>query len=428
MASRLSCGGDGDGGDDEDDDDEDFSSEEDFDELPERETHHRCDMSQLDMSKALRVAVHQEEVGFFDPKETDRLKQLITGDDKFFLRAWRRKLDPHGTLECPFPKFCKVCVDIGFVKSADSLYAIPREFTNITLMQVNPEMGGLLESFRRWIVMKYHSNAVFYDAFDQDGSNRISPDEFVDSCASEGFSGTHDELCEIFACCDWEGDGEISRDEVVFLETDPVVKERELQQIKRRKQYEIDKLRADSYTEELANKRPMHDRKAIRPWLSRSFEIMPEIQRHVKAMQDKTKLDKGLSARVSFIHRIRMLHGNEITAWRRVLDVDAKFVVTESRFRQLCRQLDVQGDVNALWYNLDPDHDGTLTLEQLSVQPAVLLASFRGWAVQNFGSCMGLWESPECTAKRKKKHAWKHKMSRPVSLLTYTILFDIDNS
>jgi Ca2+-binding EF-hand superfamily protein len=365
----------------------------------ERETHHRgCvfanPLHDDVQSEALRAGVAQEVSGFFDEKDTERLQRLLLNlGDGFALKGWRRKFDPEGALGIPFTKFCKVSVEIGFVKRAAELHARPRDFSSIMLQQVIPELGALMESFRRWISLKYKDHGNFFDALDPEHKNKVSREDFVSSCRLKGFHASETELLELFTCCDQEGHGYIIRDDVVFLEHDAAFKERELMHIKRRKQYEVEKLQSDNYVQELANEVSSHNRQATRPWVARTFEEMPVIQRQVQGMCEKKRVKKGVESRVAFIRHIRRLHGSEVTSWRRVLDSDAKFLVSEGRFRQLCRQLDFKGDMKALWYSLDPDHDGTLSLEQLSPQAAILLASFRQWIVERFGSCIKLWDA-----------------------------------
>lgn len=386
------------------DSEEESSDDEEEPETFTRERNGRGAVRDVEVSKALRVVVDQEGHGFFEQKETDRLKKvLMRAGDGFALRGWRRKFDNEGNLEISFAHFCKVSVDMGFVRRSADLYAIPREFTNITLVHVNPHLGGLLESFRRWLTLKYHGHANFFYNFDLSGATTISPEDFFESCHKEGFSATERELGEIFACCDWEGHGVITRDDVVFLETYATVRNRELLQIKKRKQYEFDKVLIDHYSREMNAERLGH-RQAMRPWIAGLFEVMPEIQRQRRVMNEKTRVRRGCECRLDFIRHIRRLNGNEVMAWRRLLDVDAKFEVPEIRFRKFCRHIDFHGDLNALWYNFDPDHDGTLSLQQIAPQGADLLASFRKWVVEEFGSCVAVWEHPGALAARKKAH------------------------
>lgn len=342
-----------------------------------------------------------EESGFFNYKDAVRLARLLkAAGDGSVLRGWRYRFDNGGNLNIPFLQFCRIALDIGFVKRVDELYCMPREFTNISLTQVNPQLGGLLESFRRWILLRYHGHASFFDSIDREHHNEVTEEGFINSCLSEGFSAQQGELKEIYACCDWQGNGVITRDDIVYLEHDTTVREREMEQIRLRKRYEFDKYLSDNYTQEMVNPLPPAHRQAIRPWIARQFEERPEIQRKCKAIHEKNRLRKGLEMRLEFIRLLRKMHGNEITAWRRMMDTEGKFSVTEARFRKVCRSIDFCGNVNALWYSFEPDHNGTIPLEKLSPHAADVLASFRAWAVNTFGCCAALWQSPECIALR----------------------------
>jgi len=357
------------------------------------------------LSKVLQGSVVQVGRPFFKEAEIDRLQKLLeAAGDGFVLRGWRRKFDNTGALQAPFPKFCRVCVEIGFVRNTTDLYNMPRDFSNITLSHVTPHFSGVLASFQKWIHAKYRDVATFFDVFDPDHKNKISIEDFIEACVGEGYAATELEFCELFACCDWEGNGAIIRDNVVYLETDLMIKDREMAQIKKRKQYEFDQLFLSTYAEERENPLPAGHRNAIRPWIAKHFEEMPEIRLQNRVIRLQNRARKGLEARMEFVRKIRRFCGNEVTAWRRLLDVDEKFIVSEAVFRQVCRNLDFSGDVNALWSNFDPDHDGTLSLEQLSPESADVLASFRRWLIVGFGSCVAFWQSPECLAKRRKAH------------------------
>jgi len=355
--------------------------------------------------RVLQVRVDDEEQfqAFLGIREQKRIVQLFAKRGHgSCLRGWRKLLDREGLLEVPFAKFCEVCVQTGVVKGAQELMVLPRDFTVIALNKAMPHGGIPLQLFRKWMVGRYENHSSFFEAMDPDGRGQVSREGFVDFCKVGGYDGVREEVEEIYGCCDVDNKGYILPHEVVFMELDIKLRDRELAMVRRNREQEHENFLANFYNDQNAKKIPVSNRLFQRPWMSHHFEDLPEIDMRRRFVKEQKKVFDGLEARATYMRYLRKLYGTEAIAWRRGLDKDNKFIVSEAQFRAHCRQIDFEGDVDALLYSLDPDRDGTVTLAQISVHAANLLAQFHSWAHRMFGSCAALWDCPVSVSRRTK--------------------------
>jgi len=363
-----------------------------------------CELSSQRLEKAISKTSHNTEKAFLGSQAEQRLlHHLAERGGGSSLRGWRRELDPDGSLDVNFPEFCRAATKMGFVGDAQELFGLDEDAARLTLKEITPELGGLLENFRLWISKEFGGHAGFFTAFDTRNTGHITKEQFVELCPTHGFEIPEWGLEELFGCCDVDEQGTISKDEVVFLETDKKTRELEIYKCKSRGKDEYQKLLAWVYNDEARRNYPATHRLAARPWLARSFEQLPAIVRQRKEARHRIHKERSLEARISFLRHLRDTFGNEVRAWRRGLDPNGIFEVSEATIRKYCRQVDFKGDVDALWKSLDKAGDGAFRLEELCVHAADALASFQAWAFKAYGSCLALWDCPEIAAGRKTR-------------------------
>lgn len=359
-----------------------------------------------DALRAGATAAHTQESQhgpIFKPAAETRLKdKLEIAGHGSALRGWRWLLDPDGTLEVPWNDLDQACKTMGFVKSEEELldYLQSSPAISVELAQVLSELGVVVEMFRRWMTEMYGGQNAFFNVLDVDSTGTITQDHFVKTVRTEGFTVTEHELQELFCFCDIIHKNYITRDLTIFLETDPVIRERELLKLKLNQKYEQDRILVSCYKEDNL---PMGHRLAIRPWMKHKYEALPTIARQRVVAREGVLRQNGLQARTRFIKQLRSFHATEMRAWRRGIDPEGKFTVTRSAFKQFCRKIQFEDDINALWTSFDPYAEGVLQVEQFSLQAADVLASLRTWAHRSFGSLAGLFQTPEAIARRQKR-------------------------
>jgi len=59
-------------------------------------------------------------------------------------------------------------------------------------------------------------------------------------------------------------------------------------------------------------------------------------------------------------------------------------------------------EISHLWQSLDTDSDGKVRMEELCSPRAEVLAKFKEWSRQKFGTSMALWETPEAVRARAR--------------------------
>lgn len=76
--------------------------------------------------------------------------------------------------------------------------------------------------------------------------------------------------------------------------------------------------------------------------------------------------------------------------------------MTLTDIRKYCRQVDLPVEISHLWQSLDTDSDGKVRMEELCSPRAEVLAKFKEWSRQKFGTATALWETPEAVRARAR--------------------------
>lgn len=339
-----------------------------------------------------------------DKKESDQdrlIVELIKKGGGSFLRGWRRELDADGSLDVNFQDFCVAAQRIGFTGDIKLLFGSNTGNSKfLSLEDLSPEIGKLMKRFREFVQDSYGGPVEMYSQFDVAGRTRLTKEMFVSACQRAGFQASDREFDEIFSCCDVSGNGTISQEEVLFLETDRTLRELASFKAKRNQKEKHLKLMCWAYREDgLRALSPTH-RLAQRPWLAHNFDQLPLLVHQSKVEWKRETDRRNLEARIEFIRHLRDTYGNEVRAWRAGLDPQGAFQLNSQEIRSYCRKHDLHVDSGDLWKSLDKDCDGYFRLEELCVGAADVLASFQHWAHETFGSCAAIWDTEEMVNAR----------------------------
>lgn len=335
------------------------------------------------------------------PSDRERLvAMLIKRGNGSFLRGWRKEFDPDGSLDINFIDFCTAAQRIGFTGDARLLFAADQNAKHLNLEELEPQRGNMMRKFREWVRETFGGPVEMYSAFDVAGRTRLTFDMFKSACERHGFDAEEADFHELFNCCDLNGTGTVSQEEVIFLENDNQLRQMAMLKAKKSQKEKHLKLMCWAYHED--GQRPVSatHRLAQRPWLAENFEQLPMLVHHRRVEWQREANRRGLEARICFIRHLRETYSNEVRAWRNGLDPTTKFELTAKDIRAYCRKHDLQLDTADLWKSLDKDCDGFFRLEELSVNAADVLASFQHWAVSAFGSTAAIWDMPEMIEAR----------------------------
>jgi len=100
----------------------------------------------------------------------------------------------------------------------------------------------------------------------------------------------------------------------------------------------------------------------------------------------------GESAKEDFFEILRRKYGTLTRAWRTALDSDASGLLDA---REFCAAMDVigfVGNARSLWYNLDDDQSGHISLSEIDAPAAQALEKFRARCTKHFGSMDLAWK------------------------------------
>jgi hypothetical protein len=225
----------------------------------------------------------------------------------------------------------------------------------LRLRELSVEDYQCLEDFRRWADSAFGGALeVFKVATDGRPTAVMSFLEFEEVCRSNGFNGDWRKLFFSCLCPDSYEKGASIRD-VAYLET---------KAIKR--------------------KEAMDPGFVIQQHSSKAAAMKIRTRKQRLKQQQAEALEE-------FLKKLRKAHGGSlIRGWRRVLDQSGNLAVSKTELLKGCRMIAFSGDVVSLWRAMDVDSDGIVMLEEVDVQLALVLASFKKWATEENGSCVGM--------------------------------------
>jgi len=277
------------------------------------------------------------------------------------LKAWRFILDPSGDGELLYPEFIEAVASMppwygdvtilwtGLMRRARA-YA---DDSVVRLRELSVEDAECLDNFKQWADMAFGGALeVFKAATDGRPNTVMTFFEFAEACRSNGFDGDCQRI--FYGCLSPDGsDKGVSIRDIAYLESKAIT----------RKEAMDPGFVLQQNSAKAAAKR-MRQRK----------------QRLQQAQADA--LDE-------FLRKVRKAHnGSLIRGWRRVLDANGNLAISKTELLKGCQKIAYNGDVVALWKAMDIDDDGIVQLEEVDVQLALVLASFKKWASEENGSCV----------------------------------------
>jgi len=318
------------------------------------------------------------------------------------LRGWRRELDPDGTLLVPCKEVASCCKRLNFSGNVADLTCGAQ---SLTLEELASEDGQSLNRFRNWMKENFGGPAEMFEEFDIAQITILTFDAFQRGCkrsrplCQQGYPHMK-ELRDIYSCCDPDDAAEVRKEDLMFLETDPVKRSADMAKKAGAAQKDkYKKMQAEGYADGMADY-PAHHRCAGRPWMAVIFAELPSVVCS-KREDRRNKLDRDEKQnKVAFIKHLRKQFGNEVRAWRRELDKEGAFSIPFKDFANFCLRFEVDVNARSLWKAIDGDRDDCLRLEEVAPVAADVLAKFQLWARNEFGSATAMWDQPASVEAR----------------------------
>lgn len=254
-------------------------------------------------------------------------------------RAWRCLLDSQGSMKVVRKHFFKQVSALGWKGDVASLWhALDWDDSGTThLSDLAPLEARMLALFKHWCNKKYGNAKAAMQAlntsrgtkFKLSKACRLNLEQFVEAC--EVLKCPCD-VEEIFHLMDWELCGSITISDMQYLDK----------------------------------------------W-------------HVT--QDWLTADIDPAAGKSFIEMLITRYRHVVKAWCRALDRWSCGRATYADFKWAVEHISFKGNMVGAWLSLDSDFDGFITLREVDEMAAGVLAQFRCWAHDTFGSVVLAIES-----------------------------------
>lgn len=286
-------------------------------------------------------------------------RSLLTERYGSALKAWRKVLDPDGDGKIHYSGFAQALSELDWHGNISVLWGALLEKASessegehtVGLEEICSQDDQLLEGFKKWTVEKFDGALNMFRALTQDRPNAsLEMAGFLKACKKHGFKGDARGIYE--SALDLDGTGSITELDVAFLEVDPLKRKAALD---------------PGFVMALEAAKAASARKRQR------FKVLQKAQ---------------AVARREFKQKVRAASGGSfVRGWRRFLDQNGNLSVSKIDLLKGCRKIAFGGDVVALWKGMDGDDDGTVGLHEVATRMAIVLASFKKWCQQRYGSC-----------------------------------------
>eukprot|EP00746_Dinoflagellata_sp_MGD_P007616 gnl/MRDRNA2_/MRDRNA2_115102_c0_seq1.p1 gnl/MRDRNA2_/MRDRNA2_115102_c0~~gnl/MRDRNA2_/MRDRNA2_115102_c0_seq1.p1 ORF type:complete len:799 (-),score=132.77 gnl/MRDRNA2_/MRDRNA2_115102_c0_seq1:573-2969(-) len=314
-------------------------------------------------------------------------------------RGWRRELDPMGEMKVTFQDFCKWARDVGFRGDAVELFHSDGDGRSLTFGEVSADGDAVITQFKKWVKENFGSPEQLFKVMDASGDQQVTEKEFRAFLKERYFEISDQQILWLFQGCDFTCEGIISMDEVEFLEADDAIRQALFLTRKRRLEDQRAQMLQDIRVTSKQLELPQSHRLAERPWMQCRYPHLPVLRRQMQMDARRVKEQRVREEKQSFLQHLRSYYGYEVRGWRRGLDPNSVYSISETDFRRYCRKVDHPGEVGMLWSAFDKDNDGEMSFEDICGSQAAVLASFRNWAHVIFGSCAKFWDRRQLQTK-----------------------------
>lgn len=342
-----------------------------------------------------------------EKKGTSAIEQIQTNLDEFFpnrLAGWRHDLDLDGDMSVSFGEFCKGIANLA-TKCDWVVHDLVKQWVSLDIAgngrlcfaQVSPYGSGLLEAFRAWVASNFMDPVDVFVTMDKEKSGSLTMEQFVVGCQACGFLGTRfevyataaglyapeaspevrtvtrEDLEYLFIGFDYDGNGSIQVEEVIFLQNDAEERAALLTHVQ-----ENAHARTSGFFLECKLPEPSKSR----PWSTATkFEVQKQQQERER---DKRRVcKKSANELKEFLY---MRHGNLVRAWRRGMNPQGVKRLSRSQVLQYCCHAGFKGNAQAAFTGLDKNELGYLHLEDFDSLVAHEIEIWRMQMEQQFGS------------------------------------------
>lgn len=314
------------------------------------------------------------------------VRQMLLAKYKGMSRAWR-DLDINGDGRLSFLEFCRACHKLGVGYCPRQLWdAFDMDRNSfVTLDEVDPKFSELLGGLASTILNTYATiEEAWHSCFNRRGSGRVDFEYFSRACSQVGFDGD----------CGAAFDA-LSADKAT---TGICWREFDLLQLWSGQEPPTyaspltGAAAADAVARGDDKKDMVHVLKSQADQRARVKEAAKAAAKAAKAKPRQTLVpNEPLSALDEFKELLLKSYGNFVCAWRQGLDYDHNGYLDYNELQKACKNVGYAGNRKALWYQLDLEASGIVSLEELDKEVAQMLKDITGLAIKHHDSWEGAW-------------------------------------
>lgn len=301
---------------------------------------------------------HPKEDAALSPAARE-LRDFISRKEGNALRAWCKYFDTDNDQKISLTEFLRGMRKMGYTGDATAIFMTldSDRSGELSLEELDSLSAACWQQFRCWCVSTFEDSKEMVQ--------RIGVPEVI---VDERFAGlksipgpaniviTQQSFIEGVQKQGWSGGYEVIIFSAINKDDKPAINEDDLQWL------EIEKRRQ--------KRKEMAKRKAMAEHKRSNF---PREQISEVAMHD-------------FKQFLKRKHGNLIKAWLSALSPDGAMVLQRNLLFKACSNMGWNGDVRTLYKGFDKDDSGYISIEELDMRSAEILAHFRVFTEQKFGS------------------------------------------
>jgi len=318
----------------------------------------------------------------------DTLKAVLTRQHGTIPTAWRFLLSLNacgavGAGKMYYIEFCSAMRRIGYSGSIKVLWKeLDKEGKgHITLKDIDLEAHEALEQFRKMLIKRYGSiMRAWKEGLDINHNGRVDEDEVVACCKTLGYSGDAKRLFRYLLA-------HPGKNFINFGDLDPISMQA----------YFRGDLRALDAPPQGEGKEQANRAGRRASTAASSFgKYLGARHRQGSAMdrdaENKTQAGgHGVGSLAEFKQALTQRYGTIVAAWRQLLDIDGNGRLSFGELSNACRVMHYYGNVTEAWNELDKDHSGLLSLDELDPETESMLRDFRQYLVSHFGGLEAAW-------------------------------------
>eukprot|EP00929_Paragymnodinium_shiwhaense_P039274 TRINITY_DN20655_c0_g1_i1.p1 TRINITY_DN20655_c0_g1~~TRINITY_DN20655_c0_g1_i1.p1 ORF type:complete len:740 (+),score=201.62 TRINITY_DN20655_c0_g1_i1:144-2363(+) len=239
-------------------------------------------------------------------------------------RAWRKVLDPNGSMSVQRPELFKACRSINWKGDVRALWkALDHDGGGVTyLEELDPSCAQLLAQFHEWTVGLFgpKPSAKLWHAFDRQRRMKLSYSQFAFECEQRGFTRRVKTLA---SWLDWQDNKFVQEEDLNILDT----------------------------------------------WKPPEYLVA------------KPNFEAATDFKKVLLHK----HGHMLKAWRSAMDRDNTNSCNWHEFQEAAKHIRFAGEVAGAWLALDQDVSGSIALKEMDRSAHDALKVFKRWADEEFG-------------------------------------------